>query len=229
MDLYEEAVATEYLTLIQALKCLPGVMPNKSKKIMSPDYSGVEYSRYKIGKTELTEADYNEIWIKKLSSYGETIRISPKGARILLKLYYNGDLILKKGEKISKETGLQEYIDKEKYFAQKAEQLRRDDEYKAYLLENPEKIKESDFSYGLLDKLFWKKFGAIRGAESLVLDGIEVTKCVSVYKSNSGKSQDSEVVFSWVDSNGKKHVIKKPSSFKENRRNDPDRDWGLPD
>lgn len=33
MDLYEEAVATEYLTLIQALKCLPGVMPNKSKKL----------------------------------------------------------------------------------------------------------------------------------------------------------------------------------------------------
>lgn len=196
---------------------------------MSPDYSGVEYSRYKIGKTELTEADYNEIWIKKLSSYGETIIISPKGARILLKLYYNGDLILKKGEKISKETGLQEYIDKEKYFAQKAEQLRRDDEYKAYLLENPEKIKESDFSYGLLDKIFWKKFGAIRGAESLILDGIEVTKSVSVYKSNSGKSQDSEVVFSWVDSNGKKQVIKKPSNFKENRRNDPDRDWGLPD
>jgi hypothetical protein len=31
MDFYEETVAKKYMTLIEALKCLPGVMPNRSK------------------------------------------------------------------------------------------------------------------------------------------------------------------------------------------------------
>ena len=34
MDLYEEAVVKKYITLVEALKCLPGVMPNKSKKLI---------------------------------------------------------------------------------------------------------------------------------------------------------------------------------------------------
>lgn len=34
MNFYEEAIARKYMTLIEALKCLPGVMPNKSKELI---------------------------------------------------------------------------------------------------------------------------------------------------------------------------------------------------
>ena len=67
-----------------------------------------------------------------------------------------------------------------------ADRIRREDERKKYLLENPDKIKKADFSYSLLDSVFYRKFGAFRGYKTMILDGIEVEKSVFVYQSNSG-------------------------------------------
>ena len=77
--------------------------------------------------------------------------------------------------------------------------------------------------------MFYRKFGAFRGYKTMILDGIEVEKSVFVYQSNSGKTHDSEVTFSWTDSKGEPHRLCKPSLYSENRRNDANRNWGLPE
>ena len=80
-----------------------------------------------------------------------------------------------------------------------------------------------------MNDVFYHKFGAFRGHKTIILDGIKVNKSVFVYQSNSGKTHDSEVIISWTDSKGEGHKLCKPSCYSENRRNDPDRNWGLPE
>lgn len=102
MDLYEEAVAKKYMTLVEALKCLPGVMPNKSKKLIDdaleisyvPGSMEISDFGYRVGETKLSQEEYESIHIEVLSFYGTTIRISPQGAKVLMKLYRNGDLVM---------------------------------------------------------------------------------------------------------------------------------------
>ena len=184
---------------------------------------------YRVGETELLQEEYEEIHIKLESFYGTTIKTSPHGAKVLMKLYRNGDLVMHKGKCIADAPELQAYIDKEEYFKEEADRIRREDERRKYLINNPDEIKESDFSYSLLDDVFYHKFGAFQGHKTMILDGIKVNKSVFVYQSNSGKTQDSEVTISWIDSDGECHMLCEPSFYRENRRNDPDRNWGLPE
>lgn len=237
MNFYEEAIARKYMTLIEALKCLPGVMPNKSKELIAnalemnfiPGSLEIADFCYRVGETELLQEEYEEIHIELESFYGTTIKTSPQGAKVLMKLYRNGDLVMHKGKCITEAPELQAYIDKESYFREEADRIRREDEYRKYLIKNPDEIKESDFSYSLLNDVFYHKFGAFRGHKTIILDGIKVNKSVFVYQSNSGKTHDSEVIISWTDSKGEGHKLCKPSFYSENRRNDPDRNWGLPE
>ena len=140
MDLYEEAVAKKYMTLVEALKCLPGVMPNKSKKLIDdaleisyvPGSMEISDFGYRVGETKLSQEEYESIHIEVLSFYGTTIRISPQGAKVLMKLYRNGDLVMHKGKSIAESTTLQAYIDKESAFKKEADRIRREDERKKY-------------------------------------------------------------------------------------------------
>lgn len=169
------------------------------------------------------------MWITETTFWGATIRISPRGAKTLLQIYNNGDLILQKGKVISEASEIVDYINKEAYFKKKVDEMREKIKRERMLIECPEKIKEEDFTYELLDEVFYKVYGPIRGEKTIILDGIKVTKVVSVYKSNTAKSQDSEVRIRWIDSNGKIHEYGKNSMHKGNRRNDPNRNWGLPE
>lgn len=92
-------------------------------------------------------------------------------------------------------------------------------------------VLEVEFSYRMLNDLFFEHVGAFRGARTLFVGGIAVTKYVShAYKSNSGKSRDSEVEISWVGSDGQKRTVSNGGSrYRANRRNDAERDWGLPE
>lgn len=212
-------------------------MPNKSKKLIdnaleiSYILDSMEESDigYRVGETNLSQEEYEALHIEVQSFYGTTIRISPKGAKVLMKLYRNGDLVMHKGKGIVESTELQVYIDKESAFKKEADRIRREDERKKYFIENPDKIKEADFSYSLLDSVFYSKFGAFHGCKTMILDNIEVEKSVCVYQSNSGKTHDSEVTFSWMDSKGGLQRLCKPSLYSENRRNDANRNWGLPE
>lgn len=101
----------------------------------------------------------------------------------------------------------------------------------------PKELLDSNF----LDKVFWKKFGS--GQHLMMCGHYEVTKHLynGTYKSNSGKSR----MGSWTPyfnvlntRTGKKrqvgmddvrfHVEMK-KEFGTNRRNDPERNWGLPE
>lgn len=195
----------------------------------APNSFEIQNFCYRVGETELLQEEYEAIHIELKSFYGTTIKTSPQGAKVLMKLYSNGDLVMHKGKSITEAPKLQEYIDKEEYFKEEADQLRREDERRKYLIGNPAKIKETDFSYSLLDDVFFREFGAFQGHKTMILDGIEVNKSVFVYQSNSGKTRDSEVIISWTDSKGEGHKVCKPSLYSENRRNDPDRNWGLPE
>ena len=95
------------------------------------------------------------------------------------------------------------------------------------LLGAPEKIAESQFTWSLLNDLFWHHVGQASGA--LVIGGIAVHKHVTSYTSNRGKSRDFEVAFRWTGGDGRPRELVRESRFRRNRRNDPARDFGLPD
>ncbi len=82
------------------------------------------------------------------------------------------------------------------------------------------------FTFSLLNRIFWTKRGS-RPA-SLEIAGVTVTKSLQRYSSNTGKSCDWKVTFSFIDAKGERHYLEKESHYSSNRRNDPGRDWGLP-
>lgn len=56
MDYYECEIIREYKTLTEALKCLPGVAPNKSKELIkNAEYLGDNC--YQVGETIFSEED----------------------------------------------------------------------------------------------------------------------------------------------------------------------------
>lgn len=85
--------------------------------------------------------------------------------------------------------------------------------------------KESEFSFETLNNYFWEK--NLRKSCETVIDGILVAKTLIPFRSNSGKSMDFSVTFSWVGSDGVHRNAKKKSRFEESRRNDSERNWGL--
>lgn len=88
-------------------------------------------------------------------------------------------------------------------------------------------VREEDFSYELLNQIFIDKIGLKMGMSKMTIGDIDVTKNVSKHYSNTRKSSDYEVRFSWISENGEKKNIANPSIYKENRKSDPERNWGL--
>lgn len=228
----------QYMTLTNALKSLPGVKPNLTKRRIKEagilPYRNGELHKpsYLIGATRLTRKQYDELWIEDPMMFlhvSSSIKVSPKGAKILLALYHKGDLVMKEDCVPEKETPLKEYVESETSLKEKVREIEREEARIKDLCEHTDKVKESDFSYEFFSRLFWYRFGGFRGTNSLILDGIKVTKDVTVYKSNSGKSSDARVVYSWVGSDGERHSFVKDSLYDENRRNDAGRNWGLPE
>lgn len=85
-------------------------------------------------------------------------------------------------------------------------------------------ISNMEKTFSELNQIFWDakiKNGA------LVVEGVEVTKSLINYTSNSRKSSDWQVTFSWVDADGVRQSVIKESQYKDNRNNDSDRNWGL--
>lgn len=235
---YQYEVTTRYISLISALKRLPGVAPILSKKkikkamddaLMSLLESPIEkIANYIIGNSILTEQEWEHLWIEEQIPGEETIRISHCGAKILKQLYLNNDLVLKKGKSISEKTpGIDLYISQEDQYKKQMIELEKGLERRRYLINTPDEITEKDFEYELLNQVFIEKFGLTRNTHSLYLDGIKVTKSVQVYKSNSGKTYDSEIVISYINQNGEQKKLIKESIYKKNRKNDEGRNWGL--
>ena len=63
----------------------------------------------------------------------------------------------------------------------------------------------------------------------MMIGGIKVNKFLLRHESNSGRSHDWEVIFTWESKDGPPKSLKKESRFGNNRRNDAERNWGLPE
>jgi hypothetical protein len=96
-------------------------------------------------------------------------------------------------------------------------------------LRDPSKLPENEFSYDILDAIFWEKCGS--GEHTLTIGGIEVTKSLTgLSRSNSGKRQSWGVEIKWTGSDGvDRSVSNGGGRYAGNRRNDEERNWGLPE
>lgn len=83
------------------------------------------------------------------------------------------------------------------------------------------------FTVEALDAIFWKVKG--KGNGTLKIGGIDVTKQLHWYRSNSGKSGGFRLEFTYTDANGVFQTLVRKSKFEKNRFNDASRNWGLPE
>jgi hypothetical protein len=241
---YRNFYSTNLWRLDDFLKMLPGVKPRKarerlkswqaalSEEYLNDTWSGVEREVYKIDISKsltLYERDFDNIFV------GEDYlakRITPHGARILCQVYKEG--LFETNGRVSEflvPLGVQDYIDSaesilEKQNVENALKKEAREKYEQRLI-NFESIKESEFSYCLLEDVFVKKFGYKGGHHTLKIGGINVTKSLSLNYSNSGLSSDWQVTFSWINDDGAHKTIQRDSVYSGNRRNDADRNYGL--
>ena len=110
-----------------------------------------------------------------------------------------------------------------------------------FLSKNPEKMTAYEMmSSYFLDRLFWKKFGS--GCHVIKVRNFKIQKCLwdGTYMSNSGKTRMGSYTPYFEITNevtGKEREIgtqsvlahiKRQDKYGTNRRNDPDRNFGLP-
>jgi len=168
------------------------------------------------------------------------LRMKPKGAKILLHLFEQR-LIEQKIKNASQDVfKLKEYsnISEEEIDKKEKEILtknRIDKERFEYILEHPDEIKESEMTYDFLNNYSWKKFG--KGSHKWQMREYTFKKdFILGMLSNSGKTRVSGTmawihVYTW-DGNLYK-ALKNTAAFigppRPNRRNDSDRNWGLPE
>ena len=150
------------------------------------------------------------------------IEVGPDAAAAILAAYKDGRLPMKKGARP------RDAPEAEAYLAQGAE-LRiqiAERERRERAVKDPSLISESDLTnHRLIDSVFIANIGT--GSGSMVLAGITVHKQVIGYKSNSGKSTGWRVRFEWTGSDGQKRNSETIPLEADNRRNDPERNWGL--
>lgn len=234
------------MNLEHAFKCLPNIKPRKAREILkfwqeqvfNKMIEGIDSNNEKdvyelnIGEgIVLTSIDFDHLLYDNGYS---AIKITPEGAEILIEIYQKGlfDILArKKLQQVSDEIIQYSQSRDSTLENQRIEKEIRIEEYNNYqeLIENPETVNIKDFSYKLLNDIFIKHFGLKIGSYSMEIAGILVNKSVHMYSSNSGKSRDSNVIFTWINADGQQKEIKKRGLYTHNRRNDPDRNWGLPE
>lgn len=201
---------------------LPGVGPRKTLWRLRELYDLGQDTM--IGSIKVTIEELGELFVPAVRGFYASERVSPAGARLLVRLYEAGELETEPSA-VSEE--VRRYCNSEPELREKVRARERAKAEYEERLNQPERIKEEDFDYGLLNDLFWHH--GLQGNSRMIVGGIEVQKTVTRYMSNSGKSRDFAVTFNWVGSDGKRRHATKPSMYENNRRNDPERNWGLPE
>ena len=172
--------------------------------------------------------------IRSVADFGR-IKTTPQGAKTLIALYQAGGLFSERDKKAKVEPVHDElivYADSEAALIDKTlaikEAERKAKEEREERINNPETLSVKDFTYSLLNDIFFVHLGKCTGQQEMNIGGIPVTKTVLPHRSNSGKSRDFEVTFYFTDECGERQTISKSSQYTGNRRNDADRNHGLP-
>ncbi|MEZ8400836.1 hypothetical protein AB6C85_22720 [Vibrio splendidus] len=190
------------LTTYAFLRTLPSVKPKLALEYL------LHLSPARYPKDEFLHECYESgYWAT------EKIKISPSGAKFVLSLYEAGLLPMKHKTP-------QPYEGDYPSDAAFADGIKEEEEerqrYKE-MLSDPSAITPDQLYYTLLNDLFFHHDKS--GDSQLSVGGIEVSKSVRRYSSNSGKTSDYEVTFTWQQ-DGEHHSVTKDSIHKGNRRND---------
>ena len=178
----------------------------------------------------ISASDYDAAWQEGESSGPR--RLTPEGAALMIRMYESGLFELRRTGEPADASELQAYVDS----APKLRARRRQDhqrkeaqrERERHMIRNPSQVSEEEFTFSLLNRIFFEHLGP--GEGELEVGGISVRKELSRYSSNSGKSTDHSVAYSWKSPEvGEVLRLEKDSRFATNRRNDPERNHGLPE
>ncbi len=172
--------------------------------------------------------------IRDVPEFGR-IKTTPQGAKTLIALYQAGGLFSERDKKAKVEPVHDEliaYAESEAALIDKTlaikEAERKAKEEREERINNPQGLSVKDFTYSLLNDIFFTHLGKCTGQQEMNIGGIPVTKTVLAHRSNSGKSHDFEVIFEFTDESGESQRISKNSMYAGNRRNDAERNHGLP-
>ncbi len=197
------------LSLTDFIAYLPGVKPKLARTAI---LEGVLLSKEERGSIIYRDA-----------YFADDVRlVGPDSAAAILTAYQAGKLPMKKGAGVAEAAQATDYVNDEVVKEQFRERRRMD-----ACLKDISLVKERDFTDNrLLDRIFFAH--APKGSGTLTLDGIDVTKEVHGYRTNSRKNTGYEVTFSWTGSDGQQRSCGtgKPRES-SNRANDPERNWGL--
>jgi hypothetical protein len=249
---WDSSTAHHLMKLSKAISFLPNAKPRKARWLLNDiqDYffnqmlgnfgndtceESDSYDPYQFNQgNTLSYGELQELMITQTNDWGdETLFITPRGAEILIELYQNKIFELtKQRDGVSTPKELLDYsqssgdlirkVENEKKLAAQALAQEK------YWDENPEELPETLFSATRLNRIMIKHMGLGMHA-SMMIGGIKVTKHVNSYKSNSGKSHDNDINLEWTGSDGQRHEQPLRASMnKYNRRNDANRNWGLP-
>ncbi|WP_238866809.1 hypothetical protein [Achromobacter xylosoxidans] len=229
------------LRLQDALQMLPNVQPNKARARIREWEDGLLSQL--VGSTDAAEE------VEPVEVAGETLTlecleelkhddgysaatISPNGAQILMRLYRAGGLPMK-GPIETVHSKLAAYAadnhsHRDLWMAENARHKAAQDS-RHTLLSNPNSIPLTSLTEELVNEVFFFHSKNHTGVETMMISGVEVTRTVSKYISNSGKTSGYEVTLEWIGKNGQPVVYKRDTPFSSNRRNDAKRNWGLPD
>jgi len=196
-------------SLTNFLAGLPGIMPIKARRLI-------------LEGDLLSKAERADIQSRDRSFLDLVLEIGPDAAAAILAAYKQGRLPMKRGEKPSAAPAAEAYVAMDGSLREQIAERRR----KEQAVKDPSLIVESDLvDQRLIDRVFIQNIGP--GSGSMVLAGITVHKQVTGYKSNSGKSTGWRVHFDWTGTDGKPRHSEVSPPEADNRRNDPDRNWGL--
>jgi len=229
----------------EVIDLLPNVKPRKAKWLLgeikghflieyyhADGQNHAEYTPFTFNDLTITEPEFNSMMVSADNDWGDEIDyITPEGAALIVKMYHAGCF------ELNGKPGCTEEL--EKYAASGEELLaayNEQTEFEAYekakedhWKEHPEELPENMFTASRLNAIMWHH--GVKGRHvTMDIGGITVTKSVTSYTSNSGKSSSNTVVLSWTGSDGvSREEFLTKSAYENNRRNDADRNWGLPE
>lgn len=197
------------MSLTNFLSLLPGIKPRLARNDV-------------LTGSVLAPGEHADIHTRE-AFLDTTLDVGPDAAAAIVAAYRDGRLSMKRG-------AVPRDVPKADAYASDAEVRRRRDERRrrSTALRDLSVVRESDLNdHAFLDRLFHAHAG--RGEGTLTIAGIAVTKSLARYASNSGRSSGWGVSFNWTGSDGEPRSLSTFPSEAFNRRNDGDRNWGLPE
>jgi len=221
-----------FKTKDECIDLVPNLNLKKAKSFLNDE---LWWLNDEAGNLEFKNSEtpyHDEKYVGIYAAFGS--RLTPVGAQVLVEILLSGKL--GNGGNDYDLQALKDYADSlEKLHEQACKTVAKGKQVKErekYLLDNPQDIKQHEMTFDLIEQYFWKKIGGFIGTRKLEIGKYFAEKSVSLGQlSNSGKTRSNPRVEIIVrDENGQiildsNNGVVHPS---KNRRNDPDRDWGLP-